>query len=104
MAAELTEKEFSKHVNTKFRAQLDDGDEAELELDEVKGYSSKAVEQTGMERFSVYFKGPTTPFLPQKLYTLRHDQMDEFEIFLVPLAQNDEGARYEAVFNYFKKQ
>ena len=55
-----------------------------------------------MERFSVYFKGPTRPFLPQKLYTLQHDQMGEFEIFLVPLSQNDQGFRYEAVFNYFK--
>ena len=66
MAAELTEKEFSKHVNTKFRAQLDAGVQAELELDEVKGYPGHPGDQQGMERFSIYFKGPTTPHLPQQ--------------------------------------
>ncbi len=102
MAAELTEKEFSKHVNTKFRAQLDGGVQAELELDEVKGYPGHPGDQQGMERFSIYFKGPTTPHLPQQSYTLQHDQMGEFEIFLVPVGRNDQGSRYEAVFNYFK--
>jgi len=102
MPADLTEKEFSKHVNTKFRAQLDAETTVDLELDEVKGYPGHPGDQQGMERFSIYFKGPATPHLPQKLYTLQHDQMGEFEIFLVPLSRNDQGSRYEAVFNYFK--
>lgn len=102
MAAVLTEEEFSKHVNTTFRARLDAEAEVDLELAEVKGYKNKAIEQKGMERFSVFFKGPEAPRLPQKTYTLRHDQMGEFEIFLVPLSPNDQGCRYEAVFNYFK--
>jgi hypothetical protein len=103
MPAVLTEKEFSKHVNTTFRASLDEGAQADLELDEVKGYPGHPGDQQGMERFSVYFQGPTTPYLPQKLYTFQHDQMGEFEIFLVPIARNDAGFRYESVFNYFKK-
>jgi hypothetical protein len=103
MAADLTEKEFSKHVNTKFRVRLETSSEVDLELNEVTGYLSKDREQTGMERFSVYFKGPTEPYLPQQLYTLEHDQMGEFEIFLVPLSRDAQGFRYEAVFNYFKK-
>ena len=104
MAADLTEKEFSKHVNTKFCARLDGGVQAELDLIEVKGYPGHPGDQQGMERFSIYFKGPATPHLPQKLYTLQHDQMGEFEIFLVPLSRNDQGFRYEAVFNYFKEK
>jgi hypothetical protein len=102
MAADLTEKEFSKHVNTKFRAQLAGGVQVELELDEVKGYPGHPGDQQGMERFSIFFKGPTEPVLPQQSYTLKHDQMGEFEIFLVPLSRNEKGSRYEAVFNYFK--
>ena len=101
MPAVLTEEEFSKHVNTKFHT-LDAGTELDLELAEVKGYRHKATEHEGMERFSVYFKGPEAPLLPQKTYTLQHAQMGEFEIFLVPISPNDQGSRYEAVFNYFK--
>ena len=103
MPADLTEKEFSKHVNTTFRAQLDGGLQAELKLDEVKGYPGHPGDQQGMERFSIYFKGPTEPHLPQQSYTLQHDLMGEFEIFIVPLSRNDQGSRYEAVFNYYKK-
>ncbi len=102
MAAILTADEFSKHVNTRFRTTLDAETRADLELVEVKVYTSKHEEQSGMERFSVYFSGPPDPLLPQKLYTFQHDEMGEFEMFLVPLSRNEEGSGYEAVFNYFK--
>lgn len=104
MAASLTEKEFSQHVNTKFRVNLDAENGIDLELVEVKGYMSKPNEQTGMERFSVYFQGPGEPYLQQMLYKFQHAQIGEFEIFIVPLSRNDQGFRYEAVFNYFKEQ
>ena len=103
MVPALTEEEFSKHVNTKFRVGLDGDKSLELELDEVKSYLSQSNEQTGMERFSLYFNGPNQPFLSQASYAMDHDQMGEFEIFIVPLAQNEAGFRYESVFNYFKK-
>lgn len=102
MAANLTENEFSKHVNTKFGIALDDGNGVDLELYEVKGYVSKHQEQSGMERFSLYFQGPAEPYLPQKVYPFEHAEMGSFEMFLVPIAKNDEGFRYESVFNYFK--
>lgn len=102
MPATLTENEFSKHVNTNFRVNLDAERSVELELTEVKGYKSRHEEQSGMERFSVYFQGPAEPHLPQMLYPFQHAEMGEFEMFLVPLAKNDRGFRYEAVFNYFK--
>src|SRR6266851_2599121 len=102
MPAELTEKEFSRHVNTKFRLKLDD-QKFELELAAVTSYLPQANEQGGMERFSVFFVGPGHVRLPQRLYSLEHEQMGEFEIFLVPISGNEKGSRYEAVFNYFKK-
>lgn len=100
MAASLTENEFSQHLNTKFRVNLDDS-HMDLELVEVKSYIGKPVEQEGMERFSIYFQGPADPHLPQELYTFSHDQMGEFDLFIVPIGKNDAGFRYEAVFNFF---
>lgn len=102
MPADLTEKEFSKHVNTSFRVTPGAEVEVDLELVEVKSYSSNPGDQDGMERFSLFFKGPAQPFLPQGLYSLRNERMGEIDIFLVPMKPEGEGSCYEAVFNYFK--
>jgi hypothetical protein len=102
MPVSLTEAEFSKHVGSKFALSLDQ-QAIELELLEVKGYLPGPNDQTGMERFSAFFEGPGAIYLPQAVYSLEHDQMGKFEIFLVPVSQNERGFRYEAVFNYFKK-
>ena len=100
MTAPLTEAEFSKYLNTKFRVAGEHP--IELELTEVKGYLSQAHEQSGMERFSAFFNGPLELFLQQRVYALEHDRMGAFELFLVPIAKDENGFRYEAVFNYFK--
>jgi uncharacterized protein DUF6916 len=102
LSAILTEKEFSQHLNTKFRVNVDAPQPIELELVEVKGYHNKAEEQGGMERFSVFFSGPADVQLRQRTYPLVHEQMGEFDIFLVPIGRSEQGFRYEAVFNYFK--
>lgn len=102
MAAMLTEEEFSQHVNTKFRVKSDLPQPIELELEEVKSYDGKP--DVEMERFSIYFQGGPDFFIQQGSYTLIHEVMGEFLIFLVPNAQNDRGFRYEAVFNYHRKQ
>jgi hypothetical protein len=100
MPAPLTEEEFSKHVKTRFRVT---GDEPlELELEEVKGYSVRPNEQSGMERFSIYFRGPGERSLPQKIYSIEHDAMGTLELFLVPIGKDEKGMKYEAVFNYFR--
>jgi hypothetical protein len=100
MPAELTEQEFSKHLNTKFALSLED-QKIDLELVQVKGYLPQQIEEQGMERFSLFFDGPGI-YLPQKVYSVQHEQMGEFDIFLVPISGDDKGFRYEAVFNYYK--
>ena len=101
MPATLTEAEFSKHVNTKFRVASDDP--VELELTEVKGYLSQAHEADGMERFSRFFRGPADRYLEQKTYSIEHEQIGAFELFLVPVSGDVKEFRYEAVFNYYRK-
>jgi len=103
MPAELTEAEFSNHVDTKFGVMIDGGP-LELELVQVKGYTGNPDDQQGMERFSLFFSGPAQPSLPQATYSLDHDTMGTFALFLVPIKPTGEGSRYEAVFNYFKEQ
>jgi hypothetical protein len=100
--ANLTHDEFSKHVGSKFQIPLADGD-FNLTLAEVKAYMPGDNEESGMERFSVFFDGPADLLLPQQTYLLRHEQMGEFDIFMTPISGDAKGIRYEAVFNYYKK-
>ena len=101
MAALPTEKDFCKQLNTKYLANLPESQPIELELVEVKPYVSEPGEQEGMERFSIYFLGPAETFLPQDIYRVTHDQMGDLDLFLVPIAGDELGFRYETVFNYF---
>ena len=100
MSATLTAEEFSKHVNTKFRVSLEQP--LELVLSEVKNYVARENEESGMERFSLFFTGPAELKLTQQTYRMEHEQMGAFELFLVPIAGGEKGFSYEAVFNYFK--
>jgi hypothetical protein len=91
----------------------------ELSLDEFKGREGQAFElaagdeavtltltrvvelrPSGREAgaFTLDWQGPAEPVLPQAIYTMRQGD-DEFEMFIVPLKQDRDGVRYEAVFN-----
>jgi hypothetical protein len=102
MAATLTENEFSQHLNTKYRVNVDAPKPIELELLAVKSYLNKdnPSEQGGMERFSIDFRGPADIMLPQRTYRLSHEKMGDFDLFLVPIRREELGFRYEAVFNF----
>ncbi len=102
MDERLTEANFTKHLNTVFRAKVSAPRLVELKLVEVKGYASGANDPKGMERFSLFFNGPGDLQLPQHTYELEHDQLGSLHIFLVTVAQDERGFLYEAVFNYFK--
>ena len=49
--------------------------------------------------FSLVLRGPRTPLLAQATYALLHPRLGRVEIFLVPIAQDAQGASYEATFN-----
>jgi hypothetical protein len=98
----LTEANFGKHLNSLFRVQVTAPRSVELKLVEVKGYASGANDQSGMERFSLFFNGPGDFHLPQCTYQLEHEQLGSLDIFLVTIARDERGFTYEAVFNSFK--
>ena len=99
-----TEAEFRNNLNTSFRVVVDttDGLKAiELILVEVTSRPSESHEQAGMERFSAVFAGPLDFFLPQQTYGMVHPEMGEFDVFLSAIAKEDDGYKYEAVYNFF---
>lgn len=48
--------------------------------------------------FSLYFHGPADPMLLQAIHELKHDELGEFGLFLVPVGRTDDGFEYEAAF------
>lgn len=102
MPDKLTEEAFTQQLNTKFRVRLGEERVAELELDEVVPFPTLSHSRSDVERFSLYFYGPGEFCLPQMTYRIEHERMGELDIFLVPVAQDARGFRYEAVFSFFK--
>ena len=97
-----TEAEFAKHLNTNFRVQAESPRPVELKLIAVTPRPSEPHEEAGMERFSAVFSGPVDVFLPQQTYHLVHPEMGEFDVFLVAIAHEADGFKYEAVYNYYR--
>ncbi len=52
----------------------------------------------GRQPFSLTFRGPRDPLLPQSIYRLEHAALGALEIFLVPIGRDDAGTCYEAIF------
>jgi hypothetical protein len=97
-----TQAEFAANLNSTFRVKADASQPIELKLIEVKGHQSELHPRPDMERFSVFFVGPEDYFLPQSMYSLTHEEMGDFDVFLVPLGKEADGYHYEAIYNYYR--
>ncbi len=92
MSAYPSAAEYSAQVKSVFKAEVGDGI-VELVLETV----SESTPQGPYERFALEFSGPQ-PVLSQATYRLRHGIVGAHDVFLVPVSEDADGARYEAVF------
>src|SRR5436190_879382 len=95
MEASLTHEAFTQQVNTKFQVHIDQNTGVELELTEI----SELKQHPHQEEFAIIFRGPLNIFLSQGIHSFTHEQMGQFEMFIVPIRQDEQGFYYEAVFN-----
>lgn len=51
------------------------------------------------EPFSLVLRGPPAPLLAQATYRVQHPRHGVLELFLVPIARDAGGTRYEVTFN-----
>jgi len=84
---------FAEHVNSAFRL-LHQPATTELELVDVSDGSTD-----GHVNFTLLFRGPGEPLLPQQIYPVEHDRLGRFDLFIVPVRRDARGLYYEAVFN-----
>lgn len=89
---------FAEFVHTRFNTQLGNA-RIELELSAVieRELSPR------LEAFSLVFRGPATPYLPQQIHRLEHDKLGALSIFLTAIEGDADGISYEAVFNRVRK-
>jgi hypothetical protein len=100
VADTLTHEAFAKHLGTKFEIQVESDKAIELELTEV----SELEQSERQEQFAIVFRSPNEVFLGQGIQRMEHEQLGQFEIFIVPISRDDKGDRYEAVFNRVHRQ
>jgi hypothetical protein len=95
----LTVATFAPLVGDRFTLRAGEDVALELELVDVNDLVGSEGPPAGRRApFSIHFRGPAEPLLPQAIRPLEHHDLGRLEIFLVPLAQDANGTRYEAVF------
>jgi hypothetical protein len=97
----LTHQDFAGRLGEQFELQVPEGPPVPLELIEAtEGEAAGGRGPEGQERrqFSLVFRGPSAPVVPQGTYPLGHAELEGLELFLVPIGPDAEGMRYEAAF------
>lgn len=99
MEPSLTHEVFAQQAKSKFQVEVDENTDVELELAEV----SELKVYPQQEEFVLLFRGPLDAFLGQGARNFKHDEMGQFELFIVPIRQDAQGFYYEAVFNRIRE-
>ena len=86
---------FSEYVGTPFDVLDDPSRTFGLTLTNVVEH----VKTERQEVFSLFFHGPSDPFVSQGTHKLKHSHLGELELFLVPVGRDKNGFQYEAAFN-----
>jgi hypothetical protein len=97
----MTFQQFSGRVGQTFVVTDDGGPTIRTEL--VEATESSQPGGTGPDgqarlQFSLVFRGPAEPILPQATYAVDHDELGHLDMFLVPIGADGDGVRYQAVF------
>jgi hypothetical protein len=96
VAAELELASFAPHVGTTFTLYAGDTTVA-LELVAADAIPTDPADR-GRAPFSLEFLGPADPAYAQATMPLTHPGLGTLEIFLVPIARDTAGTRYQAIF------
>jgi len=94
----LNSSDFAPYLHQKFLIHLGEAAPREAELLQVTELGA-AGPHSQRRPFSIILRGPRDRRLPQMIYKVQHEKLGEMEIFLVPVAVDENGYHYEAVFN-----
>lgn len=95
---ELTAEDFQAQLGSTFDTAVAAGRTLALELVEAR-VTGGAWKAGGRTAFALLFRGPAEAPLHQGTFRMRHAVLGELDVFLVPVARQADGFRYEAIFN-----
>ncbi len=101
MLDKFTAETFTRHLNQTFRIHYGQGESFDAALSEVNKMGREPQEDDPLAKrrpFSIILHGPSTPILPQAIYTLEHEALGRLSLFLVPLGPAGDNMQYEALF------
>ena len=102
MLEKLTLESMRPHLRSEFRVVGKEETQAILTLVEVRDLTTEATAPRGADQrapFSLLFLAPTEFRIPQGLIVLENESLGSMEIFVVPVAEDESGLYYEAIFN-----
>lgn len=90
---------FTPLLGQRFELQIEPGMEIAAELSEATALAPP-VAASGREAFSLMFKGPSQPILPQQTCRVTHTAgaLAPMDMFIVPVRGGTDAVWYEAVF------
>lgn len=99
--ADVTLETFVPLVGSTFELSAFDAEGAEhllaLELREAEAWPAPPGDR-GRAPFTLLFVGPADKHVGQGTHPLSHRELGKLEIFIVPVARDADGTRYQAVF------
>jgi hypothetical protein len=105
MLDKLTIDDFKDRIGETFKVTPEEGEPFVLELRRAdpSPYAEQETDEgrdaREREPFSLEFNaGQTEEFAPQQTFSVAHEDLGQFDLFMVPLGPDAEGHRYEAVF------
>ena len=89
---------FAAHLNEVFHVEIDQVN-TPFVLVEARPLPHQPVAGVVREPFSLLFRHEAAVLFPQRTYSMKHERLGEFGIFLVPVARDRDGFIYQALFN-----
>jgi hypothetical protein len=99
MLDDFTIATFEGRLGERFRMWVDGDTAVEAELIGAESLVAPREGPGTRAPFSIVFLGPTEPVFPQRIYRFEHEELGEFDLFVVPIGQDEIGTSYEAVFS-----
>jgi hypothetical protein len=94
----LTLEHFASRVHETFTVDLGHG-KSPFVLIEAKPLAAPAIRGMVRAPFSLLFHHVSPVLFPQRIYQMESPGIGDFGVFLVPVARNQDGFLYQAVFN-----
>lgn len=95
----VTHEDFEPCLNGRFSVKTEQENGPQLELIEIKPLGERSPDARIRQPFSLLFRGPSEPMLPQQMYQLENPDCGELLLFLVPVGPDEKGMLYDTVFN-----